>query len=335
MCPGDSHRAEPGRETDTPQAHWNWDEHQRQETTRKRESWTWGSNQTGQPKQLPENRVASARSDDCDSGFEDDCIQTNSDATVRPATLPEGWTVVLNSLRQIESGIACFQMPENPELPNDLKFENGSSSGSGELSQKRRSDCKRSVSNHPEHNKLNISRGHHPQCCSHYVENQVMVKSPSCWIDPFQAKLDKRRTTKLTRTAEPLSRDVIEMKQAALWHGGKIRIDQACEDAAQGMARQPKVPRISFRSDVPMEAAMPRKMRVKKQLKLRETFSESWESNKIQKTKLHVSWKLMNLRDSVWNPLCQKIMKNTSHAKDTLWWAIYNLVHKFIPKLKR
>ena len=86
---------------------------------------------------------ASARSDDSDSGLEDDGIQTNSDATVRPVTLPEVWTVVLNSLRQVvychvKSGIACFQMPENPELLNDLKFENGSSSGSGDLSQKRR-----------------------------------------------------------------------------------------------------------------------------------------------------------------------------------------------------
>ena len=90
--------------------------------------------------------------------------------------------------------IACFRMPENPELLNDLKFENGSSSGSGDLSQKRRSDCKRNVSNHPEHNKLKISRGDHPQRSSHHVENQVMVKSPSYWIDRFQAKLDRRRT---------------------------------------------------------------------------------------------------------------------------------------------
>ena len=36
-----------------------------------------------------------------DSGNEDDGTQTDSDATVRPVTLPEGWTVVLNSLRQI------------------------------------------------------------------------------------------------------------------------------------------------------------------------------------------------------------------------------------------
>ena len=76
-----------------------------------------------------------------------------------------------------------------------------------------------------------------------------MVKSPSCWTDPFQAKLDKRRTTKITRTEEPLSRDVMELKQAALQHGGKIRIDQASAAAAEGMVRQPKVPRISFRSE--------------------------------------------------------------------------------------
>ena len=76
-----------------------------------------------------------------------------------------------------------------------------------------------------------------------------MVKSPSCWIDPFQMKPDRRRTTKLTSTAGPMLRDVIELKQAALWHGGKIRIDQACEAAAEGMVKQPKALRISFRSE--------------------------------------------------------------------------------------
>ena len=146
-------------ETETPRAHWNWDEHQTQEATPKHESWTWGSNQTGQPKQSP--GVARARSDECHSGIEDDCTQTNSDATVRPVTLPEGRTVVVNSLRQVvycrlKSGIACFQMPENPELLNDLKFENGSSSLFGNLSQKRRSDCKRRLSNRPEHGKSKI-----------------------------------------------------------------------------------------------------------------------------------------------------------------------------------
>ena len=241
-------------ESEILQAHWNWDEHQRQETTLKHESWTWSSNQTGQPKQSFEPGVASARSDECDSGIEDGCIQTNSDATVRFVTLPEEWTVVLNSLWKIvcchvKSGIACFQMTENPELLDDLKIETGSSSRPGDLSQKRRSDCKRNLGNHPEHNKLKISRGDHFQRNSHFVENQVMVKSPSCWIDPFQARLNKRCTTKITRTAGPMLRDVIELKQAAPWHGGKIRIDQACEAAAEGMARQPKVLRISFRSE--------------------------------------------------------------------------------------
>ena len=110
-------------------------------------------------------------------------------------------------------------------------------------------DCKRRLSTRPEHGKLKISRESHPQRSSQYVENQVMVKSPSCWIDPFQMKPDRRRTTKLTSTAEPMIRDVIELKQDALWHGGKIRIDQACEAVAEGMVRQPKAPRITFRSE--------------------------------------------------------------------------------------
>ena len=46
------------------------------------------------------------------------------------------------------------------------------------------------------------------------LKNQVMVKSPSCRIDPFQAKLNKRRITEITRTAGPLLRDVIDLKQA-------------------------------------------------------------------------------------------------------------------------
>ena len=155
-------------ETETPQAHWHWDEHQRQEAMLKHDVRMSSPKQTVQSKQLPEPGVATALSDEGDSGNEDDCNQTNSDATVRPVTLPEGWTVVLNSLRQIvychvKSGIARFQMPENPELLDDLKFENGTSSGSGNLNQERRVDCKRRLSNRPEHSKLKISRGDHPQ----------------------------------------------------------------------------------------------------------------------------------------------------------------------------
>ena len=146
--------------------------------------------QTVQSKQLPEPGVVSALSDEGDSGNEDDGNQTISDATVRPVTLPEGWAVVLNSLRQVvychvKSGIACFQMPENPELLDDLKFENGTSSGSGNLSQKRRSDCKRRLSNRPEHSKLKIGRDNHPQRSSQYVEKSghgqitVLLDQPS------------------------------------------------------------------------------------------------------------------------------------------------------------
>ena len=46
--------------------------------------------QTVQSKQLPEPTVVSAPSDEGDSGKEHDGNQINSDATVRPVTLPEG-----------------------------------------------------------------------------------------------------------------------------------------------------------------------------------------------------------------------------------------------------
>ena len=140
-------------------------------------------------------------------------------------------------------------MSENPELLDDLTFEFGTCSGSRNLIQKRRTDCKGRLCNRPEHGKSKICRDDHPQRSSQYVENQVMVKSPPCWIDPFQMKPDRRRTTKLTSTAESMLRDVIELKQAALWNGGKFRIDQACEAAAEGMVRQPEALRISFRSE--------------------------------------------------------------------------------------
>ena len=108
-------------ESETPQAHWSWDEHQRQETLLKNDIRMSRPKQTVQSKQLPEPAVVSALSDEGDSENEHDGNQINSDTTVRPVTLPEGWTVVLNSLRQVvycpvKSGIACFQMPENPEL---------------------------------------------------------------------------------------------------------------------------------------------------------------------------------------------------------------------------
>ena len=46
---------------------------------------------------------------------------------VQPITLPEGWTIVLNSSRQVlydhvKSGMVSFQIPENPGVLNNLFF---------------------------------------------------------------------------------------------------------------------------------------------------------------------------------------------------------------------
>ena len=44
-----------------------------------------------------------------------------------PLYMPEGWTVFVNSLRQVQcsyvkTGMICFQIPQNPEVLNDLFF---------------------------------------------------------------------------------------------------------------------------------------------------------------------------------------------------------------------
>ena len=88
--PGVIQRAEPGESLKTPQAHWNWDEYQRQETMLKHDVRMSSPKQTVQSKQLSEPGVASALSDEGNSGNEEDGTQTNSDASVRPVTLPEG-----------------------------------------------------------------------------------------------------------------------------------------------------------------------------------------------------------------------------------------------------
>ena len=58
--------------SEKPQAHWNWYEHQRQETMLKHDIRMSSPKQTVQSKQLPEPGVASALSDEGDSGNEDD-----------------------------------------------------------------------------------------------------------------------------------------------------------------------------------------------------------------------------------------------------------------------
>ena len=78
--------------------------------------------------------------------------------------------------------------------------------------------------------------------------------------------------------------------------------------------------------EVPMRAAMPCKKGTKsKKNSLRppqETVRRGREPHSIPKRSMHVSWKHMNLRDNVWNLLCQEITKTTLQAKDFLRWPI-------------
>ena len=52
---------------------------------------------------------------------------------------------------------------------------------------------------------------------------------------------------------------------------------------------------------------------------LEETAGNCWRDNRMQrKWSMHASWKLMNLRESAWNPLYQKVMKIISRKEGSI-----------------
>ena len=150
---------------------------------------------------------------------------------VQPATLPEGWTVFLNASRQVLYGqrMLCFQVPENPEILNSLVFKRVPADGG-------RVDRKRKERGQPEPRKHKSKRHDHHQCSYQYME-KITSCSSVCWTDPFPVQNDQRRTTMVTTSVNSPSNDVIELKQVALWHGDRQRINRANEAAAEGIVR--------------------------------------------------------------------------------------------------
>ena len=115
---------------------------------------------------------------------------------VQPTTLPEGWTVFLNSSRQVvyshvKTGMLCFQIPENPEVLNNLVLK--------------------------------------------AVPKQVTICTPVCWTDPLCLRKDRRRPKMTTTTENSPSKDVKELKQAALWHGDRQYINQANDASVEAI----------------------------------------------------------------------------------------------------
>ena len=170
------------------------------------------------------------------------------------------WNVVLNPLRQVQychvkSGKACFQMPENPGVLNKLilKGESVASRANDDTGACEHEDSrpgrKRKDRHQSEQHKSKFTRCDHHRSGSQYMENLVMDQSPSHWIDPFRAKLDKRSVTQIAPTVESPSRCIIELKRIARWRGDKSRISQASEAAAGCVERPPRGSRIRDRPE--------------------------------------------------------------------------------------
>ena len=57
------------------------------------------------------------------------------------------------------------------------------------------------------------------------------------------------------------------------------------------------------------------------QVQLQSEVTSSLNPTRFPKRSMHVSWKRMGPRDSVWNHLCRKIMKIISQAKGIIRWS--------------
>ena len=97
-------------------------------------------------------------------------------------------------------------------------------------------DRKRKDRCQPEPHKSKSKRHDHHQRSSQCMEN-LTNHPPMCWIDPFPLQNVQRRPTKIAPAVEPISQDVIELKQVALWHGDRRCINQATEAAAEGVMK--------------------------------------------------------------------------------------------------
>ena len=151
---------------------------------------------------------------------------------MRLTTLPEGWTVFVNSLRQVQcshvkTGMLCFQIPENPEVLNNLVFKGVPATGD-------RIDRKRKDRGQPEPRKHKSERHDDHQRSSQYMDN-ITSCSPVCWTDPSFVQNDQRRPTKTTTSENLPSKDVAELKQAALWHGDTEYVSQANDASVEGI----------------------------------------------------------------------------------------------------
>ena len=150
------------------------------------------------------------------------------ESAVRPTLLPEGRTVFVNSLRQVqyshvETGIFCFQVAENFEVLNTLFFK-GVPAASDQVDRKRKARRSTRVAKR----QVRTLRRSSAQLAVHEKHHKP------CWSDPLCLRNDRRRPTKTTTPENRPSKDS-ELKQAALWHRDRQYISQANDASVEGI----------------------------------------------------------------------------------------------------
>ena len=130
-----------------------------------------------------------------------------AETAVRPTLLPEGWTVSLRQVQysHVETGMICFQIPENPVVLNDLVFKELQPVTELIASAKTTGNQSRTV-------RTLISKTTISAVGS---TRKITSSTPLRWNDPLCLRNDRRRPMTTTTPENSPSKDVIELKHAA------------------------------------------------------------------------------------------------------------------------
>ena len=94
-------------------------------------------------------------------------------------------------------------------------------------------DRKRKVRIQPESHKDKSDRHDDHQRSWHHMKN-ITSRTSVSWTEPLCLRSDWRKPTKTTPENLP-SKDVMELKQATLWHGDRQYINQANDASVEGV----------------------------------------------------------------------------------------------------
>ena len=152
---------------------------------------------------------------------------------------------------------------------------------------------------------------------------------------PQGCMLSGRRLTKIQATTRPdylwpeiwtgMSK-AAKKKEKQEWASEKPKVDNARRSrgiyfvGTEDGEHKETIKLARKKLEVPMEAAVPCKLGTRKRLGSCKKLVQEGSQNPTERQSMRVSWKRMNPRESVWNPLFLKFTKITSWRNGSIRW---------------